>query len=53
MLEYGAHDTHECDDCEKEFEWDDSDVIENHEEGTTSWSVDCPHCGERNVVTTF
>jgi adenine-specific DNA methylase len=50
--------THECDWCEKEFEWDDDDVIESWDEDMgsnffTRWEVVCPHCGETTTVTCF
>jgi hypothetical protein len=50
--------THECDWCEKEFEWSDDDVIESWDEDMdcnffTRWEVVCPHCEETVTVTCF
>ena len=52
---YPFEDTHECDHCGKEFEYDDSSVNEWEEENYDGgWyyyrQARCPHCGETNNV---
>ena len=58
MLNYSTGDTHECDWCEKEFEWDTDDVIESYDEYPDGaqfvrWQVVCPNCEECTTVTQF
>ena len=58
MLNYSTGDTHECDWCEKEFEWSDDDVIESWDEDCdcnifTRWEAVCPHCGETTIISCF
>lgn len=58
ILRYVGHDSHECDWCDKEFNWDGDDVIESFDEYSDGvqfvrWQVVCPHCEETVTVTQF
>ena len=58
MLNYSSGDSHECDHCDKEFDWTTDQVVESYDEYPDGhqfcrWEVACPHCGEYNTVTQF